>query len=224
MRRGSKLIRASGIPQSKLARYPRQTTMWTTSWSQMCGWSLAKCLGKKKHWKNMEKGNTFKYLRPFPVLSKKKCLCMFVLGVGDQSCWLEHFSSSHQCLWCEGLRFVSFFWGGGRGWRRQQEWSHDRQMERELACASRAFCESEMTRQRRHLEGIMGIMGGSVLVFILATISMRRLYNYQNDPSDPSVIFFNAQIVPFVTVRHPIWSNPMAFTPRVRSPLGLSRS
>ena len=120
--------------------------------------------------------------------------------------------------------FCEFFLGGGRGWRRQQEWSHDRQMERELACASRAFCESEMTRQRRHLEGIMGIMGGSVLVFILATISMRRLYNYQNDPSDPSVIFFNAQIVPFVTVRHPIWSNPMAFTPRVRSPLGLSRS
>ena len=41
-----------------------------------------------------------------------------------------------------------------------------RQMERELACASRAFCESEMTRQRRHLEGIMGASWVFLLVFI----------------------------------------------------------
>ena len=66
-----------------------------------------------KTWKKEAPLRSFKYLRPFPVLFKKKCLCMFVLGVGDQSCWLEHFSSSHQCLWCEGLRFVSFFFGGG---------------------------------------------------------------------------------------------------------------
>lgn len=158
MRRGSKL-RASGIPQSKLARYPRQTTMWTTSWSQMCGWSLAKCLGKKTHWKNMEKRSTFKILLVFKAFSSAFQKKMFVhvcarCGRSELLTWAFLQFTPVPLVWRPA--FCEVFFLGGRGWRRQLI---ARQMERELACASRAFCESEMTRQRRHLEGIMGIHG-----------------------------------------------------------------